>query len=552
MRTPRQSLYLVFTLTALMGCQSPAQHVASADEEVYALITARRAALADAPELFELAEAPGSLRQRLLAGEPAPVEPIGLRECLGIAAESNRAFQDNRESLYLSALDLTMERYLLGWIPAGSLAYGLEGTDNQIDRRDGSFGLNFSRLLGDGGKLVAGIGINTFRWLTVGNDHGVTDWSTDGLLSLSFTQPLLSGAGRKIVLEPLTQAERDLVYQVRSYERYRRTFAVEVASRFYQVLQQMDAANNANLNYENLKVIAERNRELAAAGRLDDLQLDQVRQDELRSQNNLLTARAQLESTLDGFKLFLGLPVAVELSFDSRELTLLSEDEPTELDLDEELVIDVAMRSRLDYLTSLDRLEDAERRVTITEDALRAGLDLVASSNTGSTNGRPSEFDLRDSSWGIGLSFDLPLDRLPERNAYRSSLISRDATRRSLEEFRDSMRVSLRGALRDTVIAVLSFKIQRESVVLAERRAESTRLRLDAGRADTRDILEAEEALLDSRNAATNSLVDYQLAVLALYRDTEQLEVGEEGISLTPILQPVISSTPSGETALGQ
>ena len=547
MRTPRQSLYLVFTLTALMGCQSPAQHAASADDEVYALITARRAALAEAPELFELAEASGSLRQRLLAGEPAPTEPIGLRECLRIAAESNRDFQDNRESLYLSALDLTMERYRLGWIPAGSLAYGLEGTDNQIDKRDASFGLSFTRLLGDGGSLLAGIGIDSVRWLA-----GGSGWSTDGLLTLSFTQPLLRGAGRMIVLESLTQAERDLVYEVRSYERFRRTFAVEVASRFYQVLQQMDAANNANLNYENLKVIAERNRELAAAGRLDDLQLDQVRQDELRSQNNLLTARARLESTLDEFKLFLGLPVAVELSFDSRELTVLSEDEPTELGLDEELVIDVAMRSRLDYLTSLDRMEDAERRVSITEDALRAGLNFVASSNTNSTNGRPSEFDLRDSSWGLGLNFDLPLDRLPERNAYRSSLISRDVMRRSLDEFGDSMRVSLRGALRDTVIAVLSFKIQRESVVLAERRAESTRLRLDAGRADTRDILEAEEALLDSRNAATNSLVDYQLAVLALYRDTEQLEVGEEGISLTPILQPVISSTPSGETALGQ
>ena len=124
--------------------------------------------------------------------------------------------------------------------------------------------------------------------------------------------------------------------------------------------------------------------------------------------------------------------------------------------------------------------------------------------------------------------------------------------RRSLEEFGDSMRVSLRDALRDTEIAVLSIQIQRESVLLAERRVESARLRLDAGRADTRDILEAEEALLDSRNAATNSLVDYQLAVLALYRDTEQLEVGENGISLTPITPSSLSSKASSDADLGQ
>jgi outer membrane protein TolC len=179
-------------------------------------------------------------------------------------------------------------------------------------------------------------------------------------------------------------------------------------------------------------------------------------------------------------------------------------------------------------------------------------MNFAASSNTASTNGRPTEFDLRDSTWGLGLGLDLPIDRLPERNAYRSSLISLDSTRREVEEFGDSIRVSLRDALRDTEISVLSFKIQRESVVLAERRVESTALRLNAGRADTRDVLEAEEALLDSRNAATNSLVDYQLALLALYRDAEHLEVVEEGIFLTPILRPVISSTPSGDTALGQ
>ena len=65
-------------------------------------------------------------------------------------------------------------------------------------------------------------------------------------------------------------------------------------------------------------------------------------------------------------------------------------------------------------------------------------------------------------------------------------------------------------------------------------------------------ILEAEEALLDSRNAATNSLVDYQLAVLALYRDTEQLEVGENGISLTPITPSSLSSKASSDADLGQ
>ena len=70
------------------------------------------------------------------------------------------------------------------------------------------------------------------------------------------------------MLEPLTQAERDLVYEVRAYERFRKTFAVDVASRYYQVLSQMDEAKNAELNYSNLATLSERNRALANAGRL--------------------------------------------------------------------------------------------------------------------------------------------------------------------------------------------------------------------------------------------------------------------------------------------
>jgi outer membrane protein TolC len=277
-----------------------------------------------------------------------------------------------------------------------------------------------------------------------------------------------------------------------------------------------------------------------------------VVQDELRSEEGLMSARASLKSTLDDFKLFLGLPVGIELKFDSAELALLNEQEPQELGLDEATVIEVGMGSRLDYLTILDQLEDAERRVEIAEDALRAGLDFVASSSTPSTSGRPTEFDLRDSDWSIGLGLDLPIDTLPERNAYRSTLISRDSNLRAAEAFGDSIRISLRESLRDAQTSFRSFNIQQRSVALAERRAESANLRLEAGRADTRDILEAEEDLLAARNSLTSALIDYELARLALWRDTEHLGVGDAGFTFEPIVRLASPSETLADRAQGQ
>src|SRR5207248_1442405 len=47
--------------------------------------------------------------------------------------------------------------------------------------------------------------------------------------TLDLIQPLLRGGGRAVTLEPLTQSERDLLYQIRSYARFRKEFYVSIA-----------------------------------------------------------------------------------------------------------------------------------------------------------------------------------------------------------------------------------------------------------------------------------------------------------------------------------
>ena len=89
MRTPRQSLLIALALSASVGCQSPSQHVASADQEVYALVEARRTALAENPEVFQLAE---SLRRGSYIGRPKLT-----------GGRPRRLRRNCRTALYLSA-----------------------------------------------------------------------------------------------------------------------------------------------------------------------------------------------------------------------------------------------------------------------------------------------------------------------------------------------------------------------------------------------------------------------------------------------------------------
>src|SRR5262249_51400352 len=49
-------------------------------------------------------------------------------------------------------------------------------------------------------------------------------------LNFNAIQPLLRGGGKAVALESLTQAERNLLYQIRNYARFRKELYCEIAS----------------------------------------------------------------------------------------------------------------------------------------------------------------------------------------------------------------------------------------------------------------------------------------------------------------------------------
>ena len=124
--------------------------------------------------------------------------------------------------------------------------------------------------------------------------------------------------------------------------------------------------------------------------------------------------------------------------------------------------------------------------------------------------------------------------RLPQRNLWRAALIGVQATARSTELLEDQVRTQIRNAVRELNARRQDYQIQDDAVRLSERRVESVQLFLEAGEAQTRDLLEAQEALVQAQNARVEALVDYRLGLLALWRDTELLAVADSGLSRLP------------------
>lgn len=513
-------------IASLAGCKSADEYRDQADEEVYGILAERRAEFVADPGAFTIDPDRASLAAEYASGERStdvPLGPLSLADCLRLAAATDTTYQARKEDLYLTALDLTFARYLFGNIPLATGNAGIDGEGGEAASASADLGGRLSRVLGSGAQVVGDVGLSIFRGLLSSDD-----WDPTSSIGLSVTQPLLAGFGSAITLEPLTQAERNVVYEVRRYERFRRTFAFSVASDYFRIVQAYDILENAQANFDSLKLLAERNIALAEAGRLSDIQVDQARQNELSSQTSVIDRRQSLEGLLDDFKDVLGLPPDVELSLDRTELDAVVDAGVVDLGFEDDSLIQFALGSRLDYLTAVDRIEDAERDVVIAADALRARLGFRASVDAESDPGVPGEFGKDGVSWSIDFDLDLPVDRLSERNAYRRSIIGLQAAERSADDLEVSIEVSLRSSLRELISRQQAYDIELNSVALAERRVESTTLNFEAGRAETRDLLDAQDDLVAARDDLTRALVDYHLAVLALYRDLEILVVDDD------------------------
>lgn len=149
----------------------------------------------------------------------------------------NTNYQSEIETLYLSALDVSSERFFLGnqlfagysasYTADGSLRRGNGGTSrstvNASTFSRGQRGMALQRQFTNGADLVVGFA-NSMTWQLAGPDTQ----SATTLLDFSLIQPLLRGGGRDVIMERLTLAERTLLYNVRAFERYRTGFYTTV------------------------------------------------------------------------------------------------------------------------------------------------------------------------------------------------------------------------------------------------------------------------------------------------------------------------------------
>ena len=459
--------------------------------------------------------------RRLQLGPPAPADrtvKLDLFKSLEYAVQHSRDYQTQMETLYLAALDVTLERHMFDPRPFANATYVYNGGQDDVSYRSaltatGQAGVR--QQLPYGGEIVAS---GLVQFVDAINDSSADGESAE--LALTGSIPLLKGAGM-VNLEALISSERQLVYSVRQFEDYRRSFAVDIASQYFRILTAQQSVVNRRTNYRNLAALLERSEALYQAGRLNFLQVQVSASSLYQAENSLINAEANLANTVDDFKLILGMEI------DSELVVMPSALDVTVPDIDNRDVIAMAHKYRLDLQTRRDIVDDAARRVQVAANGLLPELNIFGSGRAGNRPDNPAyRFDARNSDYTAGVRLELPVDRVAERNIYRRSLIDADRARRDLEQTKDVIAADVLTRIRAIRSAEAALIIQTRSIELAQRRLEyATELLKEGKTTDARNVTDAQQALLSAQDNYEDARANLQVEILRFLRDTGTLRV---------------------------
>ncbi|MDG3003493.1 TolC family protein [Paludisphaera mucosa] len=304
------------------------------------------------------------LDEAIAAGLPSGYKhyKVNMQQAFTLALINSRFYQTQLETLYTSALSVTLQRFSFqpqfyaGLSPTTSpLGAGFPALNpanvfnyqtryspgGQVSTWQISEVAGVGKLLSSGGRVLMGFA-NQIVFNFVGSKPFQPNVSSS--LPLTFFQPLLRGGGRAVTLENLTLAERSLLYQVRAFAKFRQEFIVSLL--IGGTVQQLGAgfnlagfstAGNSDSTIGFIPVVLDAaqleidKRNVAyfeqlvnlytqlidgEASGLTQLQVDQARSQLVGARSRLVSDLLNYRNGLDNFKTQLGMPTDTPMTVD--------------------------------------------------------------------------------------------------------------------------------------------------------------------------------------------------------------------------------------------
>ncbi|OYW75935.1 MAG: hypothetical protein B7Z37_11075 [Verrucomicrobia bacterium 12-59-8] len=515
-----------------------------ADKETFGILRKKASKVPNSGQAFlditppppvKMEELRKSMKQEEFLGDRSYIEHnarvVSLAEALDFAVHRNRPYLVQKETVYLAALNLTLVRQQYGPIMSGGGSTTQASTDavtgiNNLVRTSTlttTGNLGFSALTRTGALIATNLTTNFVRFFTGGKDSGISQ------LGFSLTQPLLSGAGYLSASEVLTQSERSVLYALRNFAQYRKSFAVDIATQYFGVIQSRETARNAYLAFKAFDFVVARETAMQKENAANSTKSSVFRlvQSRIVFERSWIGAIRDYEQAMDDLKVNLGLPVTERIVLDYKDkndLQIIASSGTLEE------AITVAMNSRLDLWNLRDQVEDSSRKVLIAKQQALPTVNALVNYNM-LDNPDHTDFRLvpRNRSYSMGLNTDLNLNQKPERNVLRAAIITEQQARRALDLAEENIRSDVRTGWRDLQLARKQYDLAKVGMEISTQRLEVEEAFAAEGLGTAINLVDAQRDMNTTRNLMVSTTINHTLVRLRLWRDMGVLFIEKDG-----------------------
>jgi outer membrane protein TolC len=275
---------------------------------------------------------------------------------------NSRAYQTQLEQLYLASLSLTLNRFdfAVHWLGTNNTTATHFGSNaDETNSLSVVNNLGLAQAFTAGGQLTMDFA-NTFVFQFTGN----TPSFATGNILINFVQPLLRNFGRDYRMEALTEGERNLLYQLRTFAEYRKQFTFNVATQTYLfLLLQEQRIRNDRATLKSKQQNLRLHEALFHSGLIASVTVDQALASLQSAQATLIQDEASFDTSLDLYKDTLGLPPRINIHLDDSVLSAFQLSDPSLDTLQGTLETFLSEYRQMDVAPSLAKLQDGFRHL---------------------------------------------------------------------------------------------------------------------------------------------------------------------------------------------
>jgi len=376
-----------------------------------------------------------------------------------------------------------------------------------------------------GSELGREYHINVNKKFALGTDVGVgLGTSRFGGQSLSeatfsINQPLLKGMGTLVNSIGIEEAEQNRLKQRNLIHAQQQQLILDIITAYERTVLQKQSMRIHEATIKHSKNMLDSANAKFKFGMVSRMDVFRAELQMLEAEEALASAQSAYAKSLDDLKLLLGASLSDDIS-----LSDPIRYQPVTLE-DDEALLKHALDSSQELANLKIEQEMRAKRIEVAKNNLLPQLDIsfqVTKSGTAATFAKSTR--LNDTRFGIGLSGSPQFSHGAEKARYRRELLAHDFALRKYQQAGQQIRSGVREKIRQIRQGEKRIQLRKRSMNAADKQKQYAQVRYQKGLVDNAAVVDAEKSLVSARIGYLQAVVDYNIAVNALYKETDQLQ----------------------------